>query len=239
LFLFCLPLSCLLAQKTSNGWSYEESRSGRGPNLRPDQGALTHNQLIDANGNILVSTYQIGVPDYQLISELSPAFQQALTVMQVGGKYRFVIPINDFKAAAKSPAANRLSGDHVIWEMELLEVLPPKPDGARLIAQIVEQQGIDAAFQRYQQLISSGEAYFGEWEANQVGYLFLQKGASEKAIKVLAYNTKRYPNSANAHDSLAEAYYAAGMKEEARVHYQKSLSINPDNSNARKMLGKL
>jgi len=241
----CLLLLCCtitLAQSkltTPNGWAYEQIRSGHGAQLQPNQGALTHNQLIDSRGNILVSTYQIGVPDYQLIAELSPAFQQALSVMQSGGKYRFTIPVEDFKAAIKSASPPNLPGQYITWEMELLEILPPKPDGARLIAQLTQKKGVDAAYQEYQQLLKSGEAYFGEWETNQVGYLFLQKGATEKAIKILAYNTKRHPNSANAHDSLAEAYYTAGMKEEAKAHYQKSLSINPDNGNAREMLGKL
>lgn len=241
----CLLLLCCtmtLAQpqlSTSNGWAYEQIRSGQGSKLQPSQGALTHNRLIDGRGNVLVSTYKIGVPDYQLIAELSPAFQKAFSVMRAGGKYRFMIPVEDFKAAIKSSSLPSLAGPYVTWEMELLEILPPKPDGARLIAQSAQQNGLEAAYQEYQQLLRSGNAYLGEWETNQVGYLFLKQGETEKAIKILAYNTKRHPNSANAHDSLAEAYYTAGMKEEAKAHYQKSLSINPENENAREMLGKL
>ena len=52
-------------------------------------------------------------------------------------------------------------------------------------------------------------------------------------------NTIRFPASANAFDSLAEAYYQAGKIRKARSYYERSLSIDPENQNARYMLQKL
>lgn len=223
---------------TPNGWAYQVLRPGAGPQLSSDNGALTHNQLSDINGKVLVSTYQIGVPDYQLISELPAGFQSAFSVMQAGGKYRFHIPVSDLQEAMRSSSMN-LPGEYAIWEIELREVLPPLPDGARLTAQAMNSGGPDAAYRKFKSLLRSSEAYFGEWEVNQVGYLFLEKGRTDEAITAFSYNAENHPSSANAHDSLAEAYHKAGRRDMARRHYQRSLELNPQNRNARQMLEEL
>jgi tetratricopeptide (TPR) repeat protein len=224
---------------TSNGWAYEVLQPGSGPLLSAQDGALTHNQLTDSQGKVLVSTYKVGVPDYQLIADLSPAFQQAFTVMQRGGKYRFHIPVADFREALRANANLALPGKVAYWEMELLEILPPLPDGGRVIAQAIQQSGPDAALAAYHELLPSGKAYFGEWEINQVGYLFLQQGRKADALEIFEYNARQHPRSANAHDSLAEAYYSIGQLAQAREHYEQSLRLNPENDNARAMLDKL
>jgi predicted negative regulator of RcsB-dependent stress response len=41
------------------------------------------------------------------------------------------------------------------------------------------------------------------------------------------------------YDSLGEAYMKKGDKEKAIENYQKSLGLNPNNTNAREMLKKL
>jgi len=53
---------------------------------------------------------------------------------------------------------------------------------------------------------------------------------------VLELNARRHPNSWNAHDSLGEAYRKAGRTSDAVRSYERSLGLNPDNANARKML---
>ncbi|MCB0547429.1 MAG: tetratricopeptide repeat protein [Phaeodactylibacter sp.] len=224
---------------TPNGWAYQVLLPGQGTELSSSNGALTHNQLTDINGRIVVSTYQIGVPDYQLISELPPAFQSAFSVMKPGGKYQFHIPMANLKEAMRGASGTSLPGDYAIWEIELLEVLPPLADGARLIAKAMESGGAEAAFKEFKLQLNSSKVYFGEWEVNQVGYLFLQKGLSEEAITAFSYNVDNHPSSANAHDSLAEAYYTAGDRAMAIKHYQMSLELNPQNSNARQMLEQL
>ncbi|MCB0588843.1 MAG: tetratricopeptide repeat protein [Phaeodactylibacter sp.] len=224
---------------TPNGWAYQVLRPGNGPQLTSQNGALTQNQLSDINGRVLVSTYQIGVPDYQLVSELPSAFQSAFSVMQAGGKYRFNIPMPDFREIMRKASGMSLPGDYAIWEIELLEVLPPLPDGARLVAGTMESKGPEAAYKEFKLLLNSSKAYFGEWEINQIGYMFLENNKQEEAITAFSYNVDENPFSANAHDSLAEAYYKAGEMAMAKKHYQKSLELNPQNSNARKMLEQL
>lgn len=62
---------------------------------------------------------------------------------------------------------------------------------------------------------------------NQIGYQFLlgpDKKVAE-AIEVFKVNVERYPESANVHDSLGEAYEAAGKLDLARAGYQKAIDI--------------
>ena len=45
-----------------------------------------------------------------------------------------------------------------------------------------------------------------------------------------------YPKSADAYDSLGEAFMKAGDKAGAKKNYSQSLSLNPQNDNAREKL---
>lgn len=226
------------ALTTKSGWAYEVVRQGRGSFLDTNKGIETHNQLVDADNNVLVSTYAVGIPDYQLISDLSAPFQSACEVMKAGGHYKFYIPIADFRATIKGGAKLKLPGDYVTWQVEVLRVLPPLPDIAKKVKSKLQSQGVDAAYQEFKQLSTSSNSgvYFGEWEVNEVGYLFLNHNKLQEAISVFDFNVQRHPQSANAHDSLAEAYLKLGRRDMAIRHYRWSLELNPDNANARKML---
>ena len=75
-----------------------------------------------------------------------------------------------------------------------------------------------------------------EREANGVGYRLLAEGRVPFAITVLRVNVERYPQSPNAHDSLGEAYLAAGDYARARASYREVLALDPGNANAQRML---
>jgi tetratricopeptide (TPR) repeat protein len=76
-------------------------------------------------------------------------------------------------------------------------------------------------------LMNDAMAIANENELNQYGYQLLAAGQTDKAIEVLALNTKRFPNSANCFDSLGEAYATKGDKKNAIANFKKSLSMNP------------
>ena len=75
--------------------------------------------------------------------------------------------------------------------------------------------------------------------AGTVGYRLLGQLKVREAIEVLKLNVEAYPNSANAYDSLGEAYMRAGDTQNAIANYQKSLDLDPKNANAAEMLKKL
>lgn len=66
-----------------------------------------------------------------------------------------------------------------------------------------------------------------ENELNIYGYQLLNGGQHGKAIEIFVINTKRFPKSANAFDSLGEAYFIKGDTKNAIVNFKKSLSMNP------------
>ena len=72
-----------------------------------------------------------------------------------------------------------------------------------------------------------------EGYVNSMGYtmLYLTKNVKE-AIAFFKYNTDNFPKSANAYDSLGEAYMVKGDKAQAIENYKKSLKLDPNNQNA-------
>jgi tetratricopeptide (TPR) repeat protein len=73
-----------------------------------------------------------------------------------------------------------------------------------------------------------------EGTLNKLGYEMLKAGKMQDAIKLFLLNVNVYPNSFNTYDSLGEAYIKAGNKKEAIKNYEKSLVLNPANTNAEK-----
>ena len=74
---------------------------------------------------------------------------------------------------------------------------------------------------------------------NRKGYELMNDKKLNQAIDIFKLNVYAYPKSANAFDSLGEAYMEAGKTELAIENYKKSLQLNPQNGNAEDMLKKL
>lgn len=66
-----------------------------------------------------------------------------------------------------------------------------------------------------------------EAELNTYGYQLITAGSHDKAIEIFSLTTQRYPKSANAWDSLGEAYALKGDKKNAITNFKKALSMNP------------
>ena len=71
---------------------------------------------------------------------------------------------------------------------------------------------------------------------NGQGYRFLQNREVEAAIATFEINVSLFPNSANAYDSLGEGYLLLGNKAKAKWNYEKSLELDPNNDNAKRVL---
>ena len=81
-----------------------------------------------------------------------------------------------------------------------------------------------------------------EVDLNNYGYLLLNQKNFDKAIEVLELNTQRHPKSANAWDSLGEAYALKGDKKNAIPNFKKSLALKPNDgtkANSEKYLKQL
>ena len=76
-----------------------------------------------------------------------------------------------------------------------------------------------------------------EARLNALGYQLLNRGSRDEAVRILAYNVRRFPKSFNALDSLAEAYLIRGDRDEAIKHYRMAVAINPgDTDYAKRVL---
>ena len=78
-----------------------------------------------------------------------------------------------------------------------------------------------------------------EFDLNNAGYILLGQEKVKEAIEVFKTNVKLYPESSNVYDSLGEAYMKDGNKGLAIKNYEKSLELDPENDNAKKMLEEL
>ena len=118
---------------------------------------------------------------------------------------------------------------------------PPKKSIAETLLPIIKQKGIAAALNQYRNLKStqSNSYSFAENELNNLGYQLLNTQNFKEAIEILKLNVEAFPQSFNAYDSLGEAYMRNGDKELAITNYQKSVELNPQNTNGVEMLKKL
>jgi len=106
---------------------------------------------------------------------------------------------------------------------------------------ILHSQGVEAAANYFYGKRKSEPdiIMFDELEMNALGYQFLQNGKIKDAIEVFKLNTIAYPDSWNVYDSLGEAYLKDDQKDLAIKNYERSLELNPNNTNASKVLKNL
>jgi pimeloyl-ACP methyl ester carboxylesterase len=111
------------------------------------------------------------------------------------------------------------------------------------VVRLLDALEYDEAVRRYETLRKEHEGDgtydFSENVLNVLGYDLLQAGETELAILVFRLNTEAYPEAFNTWDSLGEGYMVAGNKSLAIEYYERSLALNPENSNAERMLAKL
>ncbi|NND32454.1 MAG: serine hydrolase [Saprospiraceae bacterium] len=120
-----------------------------------------------------------------------------------------------------------------------LEYVHPKLTNSEKIPyEWIEAGQFDQALAEYKKLKSNdrSDPDIQEFQLNRVGYQLLEAGFLQQAIDVFRVNVALYPESFNVYDSLGEAYLSNGESEKAKVNYQRSLELNPQNLNAKKVL---
>ena len=103
----------------------------------------------------------------------------------------------------------------------------------------VQAKSIDQ-IKAYYKNIYGGKFLPPESIINNMAYGHLQnENSRELAIQFFKFNVANYPDSFNAYDGLGEAYLMINDKNKALENYEKSLRLNPNNENAKKMIDKL
>jgi predicted dienelactone hydrolase len=142
-------------------------------------------------------------------------------------------------ASAKAFLA-RTPGDNGVPRHTMAIVFSPKSfaETMRSAARTGEERAW-TAFQRFaadpMHRYMTGE----EDTINSLGYAFLQEKNPSSAVVLFKLNTRAYPLSANAWDSLGDGYEATNDVQGARMAYARSVELNPGNEHARGELAKL
>ncbi|MCF7832136.1 MAG: serine hydrolase [Candidatus Marinimicrobia bacterium] len=136
---------------------------------------------------------------------------------------------------------NIISDIYTPWEWEdylPYDVIEPQSIG-RYLYDIILFQDIDQAVAMYKEIKSSKmKRYFvfTEGELNGLGYQMIREKKYDAAIKLFLQNVEEFPGSANAYDSLGEAYILNGEIDLAKVSYEKSLELDKNNIHAKEQL---
>jgi CubicO group peptidase (beta-lactamase class C family) len=112
---------------------------------------------------------------------------------------------------------------------------------ARMLLKNILANGAETALQEYRRWRSDhpSDELIKEAQMNRLGYDLLAMKRVKDAIEVFKLNIEDYPQSSNAYDSLGEAYMIDGNKELAIKNYQRSVELNPGNTNGVETLKKL
>jgi tetratricopeptide (TPR) repeat protein len=137
-----------------------------------------------------------------------------------------------------NPEANGAPAGFLALESKAALKAPPTEDQ---FVQLIRNKGCDEASRIYQEVkkIDPETEIFREFVINNLGYEFLQSQRVAEAIKIFKLNVEAFPDSWNVYDSLAEGYMVNGDKQLAIEFYNKSLEINPDNTNGKQMLERI
>ena len=144
-------------------------------------------------------------------------------------------------AAELSAEDFRQGRDPALEAILALEPGTAFPSLFELLQEAYGSGGIEAAVETYRAYKADPAHRFASTGRvmNEAGYYLLGEGLVQEALEIFKLNVEAYPDSWNAYDSLGEAYMEAGDTEAAIQNYERSLELNPANSNAVRMLEKL
>ncbi len=91
------------------------------------------------------------------------------------------------------------------------------------LGRMIAAEGITSAEEAYRAIRREAPDSLSEEDVNNLGYALLQAGKAAEALTVFQWNIEAFPLSANAYDSLAEAYLRRGDIENAVKYYTKTL----------------
>ena len=127
---------------------------------------------------------------------------------------------------ARTPEENHVPRDLVT--MVHAPATTPAPTGPEFIA-MVQRDGMTQAMAKFHaaRAADPNAALFGERSINNLAYELLRGARVADALALFRTNIELYPQSANAHDSLAEAYESAGDSARALATARKALELLP------------
>ncbi|REH52429.1 CubicO group peptidase (beta-lactamase class C family) [Tenacibaculum gallaicum] len=114
----------------------------------------------------------------------------------------------------------------------------PKLDNYFFTKKVIKAY-LNSGLEQAKATIKNSKFKLSEIELNTEGYEMIKRGFYKKAIDLFTLEVLFFPESYDAYDSLGEAYMENGQIKKAIKNYQKSLKLNPDNTNAVEKLKEL
>ena len=218
---------------------YDVVKEGTGDSPMRGHEVKYRGKIMNTEGETLVSSDMLGFDFYHTVGSDPNArhFDKGLLNMKKGG-----ITTMTFPAETQDKLTSAMmGGETAVIKVEMVDFGDAKPDGAAMLQRKIKAHGLSTAKAKYQKLQSdNSKGYvFREDKMNSLGYQLLEKGMTDAAIWVFKMNTKLYPKSWNACDSLADGYRAAGNYAKAKHCYKMALEINPEFTAAKNKLEKL
>jgi hypothetical protein len=113
----------------------------------------------------------------------------------------------------------------------------------RVLADVIEKQGVDSAIARYRQLrertLVQGRYNFSEQTLAELAQQLVTASKSTEALRLLELNQEFNPASANIDFQIGEIHRARGEKDQAIARYRKALEKMPNHQQASRRLQEL
>lgn len=109
---------------TASGLQYQVLTEGKGPKPQVSDAVSAHYKGSLLDGKTFDSSYDRGQPATFVLSQLVPGWQEGITLMPVGSKYRFWIPSN--LAYGEQGAGPIGPNQTLVFEVELLDIVKPQ-----------------------------------------------------------------------------------------------------------------
>lgn len=227
---------------TGSGLKYIVVKKGKGKKSEAGKmaevhytGWLTDGKKFDSSRD-RNETFEFNLGAGQVIK----GWDEGVSLMKIGDKFRLIIP-PDLGYGEKGAGDVIPPNATLIFDVELIGVHKPKKSVIDTMLTVILEKNVEKAIDVYYNIKDEkeDEYNFKESQLNILGYQLLQVGKTKEAVEIFKLNVEQYPDSYNVYDSLGEGCMMNGDNKLAIAYYKKSLKLNPNNENAKKMLEQL
>lgn len=228
---------------TASGLKYIVLKTGTGKPAEIGKAVDVHYTGTLVDGRKFDSSRDRGVPlEFTLGTErIIKGWNEGIALMRVGDEMRLIIP-PDLAYGSQGAGDVIPPNATLIFDVELMDVHKALKPIIDTMMVLIFKKDFDGAIDVYHDIKDSknkSDYDFREEQLNTLGYQLLQSGMKKEAIEIFKLNVEEFPKSFNVYDSLGEGYMNDGNNKLAIKNYKKSLELNPQNDNAKKMLDKM
>lgn len=183
----------------------------------PKSGGGSNPKVLNGYNKFDVAVNALGNPNFEHKIELIERDSYAAVLPAVTSALAFIFPPSK-------------------WDPDYGQFLSDEP-GKTLgnIKNYFSQLSLEYGFEAF----PKGERFYNRQRLKRLGYVMLQNNRTQEAIDIFDYWRSLYPNSANAHDSLADAYLQHGNDQKAKELRTKAYTLAIKNKDFRQAIFEL